>query len=177
MGHCRLLGIFLALSASAALGQTSPPPNPCQGPDFEAFDFWEGVWEVHTSDGTAQGLNRIEKLHGGCMLLESWTSVRGGTGTSLNYFDVAASQWVQVWSGVGGSQIDIRGGLVGESMVLTGTLTTAANKATVPFRGTWTPLPDGRVRQFFEQSTDDGKTWAPWFEGFYRRMEAATDEE
>ena len=35
-----------------------------------------------------------------------------------------------------------------------------------PFRGTWTPLADGRVRQFFEQSTD-GVEWTPWFDGYY----------
>ncbi|MCJ7591455.1 MAG: hypothetical protein MUO51_08890 [Woeseiaceae bacterium] len=33
----------------------------------------------------------------------------------------------------------------------------------------WTPLPDGRVRQFFEQSDDGGVTWVSWFEGFYTR--------
>jgi len=32
-------------------------------------------------------------------------------------------------------------------------------------------LPDGRVRQFFEQSTDGGETWTTWFEGFYTRKE------
>jgi hypothetical protein len=41
----------------------------------------------------------------------------------------------------------------------------------VPFRGLWTPLPDGRVRQFFEQSNDGGETWVPWFEGFYTRKD------
>jgi hypothetical protein len=35
----------------------------------------------------------------------------------------------------------------------------------------WTPLADGRVRQFFEQSDDDGTNWTPWFEGFYSRVD------
>jgi hypothetical protein len=26
------------------------------------------------------------------------------------------------------------------------------------------------VRQYFEQSTDEGETWQPWFEGFYSRV-------
>ena len=37
-----------------------------------------------------------------------------------------------------------------------------------PFRGRWTPLPDGRVRQYFEELTPD-KKWQPWFEGFYAK--------
>ena len=31
-------------------------------------------------------------------------------------------------------------------------------------------MDDGRVRQFFEQSNDEGETWSPWFEGFYTRQ-------
>jgi hypothetical protein len=30
-------------------------------------------------------------------------------------------------------------------------------------------LPDGRVRQLFEESEDEGKTWALWFDGYYTR--------
>ena len=36
-------------------------------------------------------------------------------------------------------------------------------------RGTWTPNPDGSVRQQFEISTDEGKTWQLNFDGLYRR--------
>ena len=35
-------------------------------------------------------------------------------------------------------------------------------------RVTWRPLPDGRVRQTFESSTDGGKTWSVSFDGFYK---------
>ena len=74
--------------------------------------------------------------------------------------------------GSGGNQVLIRGGLANGSMVLTGTLTTVADGKTKRFRGTWTPLDDGRVRQYFEESSDDGDTWTPWFEGFYARTDA-----
>jgi hypothetical protein len=30
-------------------------------------------------------------------------------------------------------------------------------------------MPDGRVRQLFEQQADGG-TWAPWFDGYYNRQ-------
>jgi hypothetical protein len=63
-----------------------------------------------------------------------------------------------------------------EGMRLVGTLHGVGSDTTLPFRGLWTPLPDGRVRQFFEQSNDDGTTWTPWFEGFYTRTENLAEE-
>jgi hypothetical protein len=45
-----------------------------------------------------------------------------------------------------------------------------------PFRGTWTPLPDGIVRQHFEESSDGGETWATWFDGYYHPQESAESE-
>jgi hypothetical protein len=36
-------------------------------------------------------------------------------------------------------------------------------------RITWTPLPEGRVRQFWENSRDEGKTWSVAFDGTYVR--------
>jgi hypothetical protein len=39
------------------------------------------------------------------------------------------------------------------------------------FRMTFTPSPDGSVRQFIEQSRDGGETWYVWFDGRYVRQE------
>jgi hypothetical protein len=36
-------------------------------------------------------------------------------------------------------------------------------------RITWTPLPDGRVRQLWEVSSDGGSSWAVSFDGYYER--------
>ena len=93
----------------------------------------------------------------------------GGTGMSVNYLDLITNEWVQIWNAEGGSQINVRGGLTDDGMAMEGTLHNVANGTTVPFKALWTPLPDGRVRQFFEQSNDGGETWTPWFEGFYTR--------
>ena len=43
------------------------------------------------------------------------------------------------------------------------------------FRGTWTPNPDGSVRQHFEISADDGATWTTWFDGKYVRAGQGMD--
>ena len=143
---------------------------PCKHRDkFSEFDFWLGEWDVHTANGSYAGKNRIEKAQAGCVLVENWVSVTGVPGMSMNYFDISSNEWVQVWSGAGGTQIVIRGGLSDEGLLLEGQINYVANGTSAPFRGLWTPLPDGRVRQFFEQSSDGGETWAPWFEGFYTR--------
>ncbi len=163
-------GMFLPANAQQ---QTQERPRPCtERPEFAQFDFWVGNWEVRTAKGDLAGTNRITKRADGCALLEEWTSAGGGSGISVNYYDPAAGEWVQVWNGSGGTQITIRGGLdEGGAMALSGTLHYVSREQTVAFRGLWTPLPDGRVRQYFEQSTDDGETWQPWFEGFYSRID------
>ncbi len=137
---------------------------------FGAFDFWVGSWDVHDASGVLQGTNTITRDERGCMLTERWTNVVGGTGMSVNFLDRITGEWVQIWNSEGGAQIQIRGGITDDGMLLTGTLHNVAAATTFPFRGLWTPLPDGRVRQYFEQSNDGGETWVPWFEGFYTRQ-------
>ncbi|MDJ0918218.1 MAG: hypothetical protein QNJ05_10665 [Woeseiaceae bacterium] len=140
--------------------------------DFNAFDFWVGDWDVHTADGTLAGENSIAKVHNGCLVTESWQGVQGSVGTSINYLDRVNDEWVQIWNDAGGSQINIRGGLTDDGMLLVGKIHYISNGTTADFRGLWTPLSDGRVRQFFEQSVDGGKTWTTWFEGFYTKKSA-----
>jgi hypothetical protein len=145
---------------------------PCEHDEtFRDFDFWVGDWEVHGPKGGFAGTNTIERAQRGCVLIENWSSAHGSTGMSINYLDKTTGEWVQVWNAEGGSQIHIRGGMTDDGMLLVGTLHDVASNTTTPFRGLWTPLPDGRVRQYFEQSTDEGKTWTVWFDGFYTRKD------
>jgi hypothetical protein len=148
----------------------SAPAFPCEDQQqFADFDFWVGSWDVHLADGTFAGSNVISREQRGCVLVENWTGAQGSTGMSINYLDKRTGKWVQIWHAASGYQIDIRGGLTPDGMRLTGNIYYISNDKTLPFRGLWTLLPDGRVRQFFEISQDDGATWAPWFEGFYSR--------
>ena len=157
----------------ALVAAMSVKAYPCEhDPAFSAFDFWLGEWDVHVAGGALAGSNVIERAERGCVLTESWTSAGGGTGSSINYVDKITGEWVQVWNSASGSQINIRGGMTDDGMLLTGTIHYVSNGTTAPFRGLWTPLPDGKVRQFFEQSSDGGETWTPWFEGFYARKTA-----
>jgi hypothetical protein len=157
----------------AIVAEMSKQAFPCEhDPAFSAFDFWVGEWDVELANGTYVGSNRIERAERGCVLVENWTSASGGTGMSINYLDKVTEEWVQIWNSAGGSQINIRGGMTDDGMLLSGTIHYVANGTTAAFRGLWTPLEDGRVRQFFEQQSPDGEAWSPWFEGFYNKKSA-----
>lgn len=168
-----LMSLACGVPGSAALAQEpAARPLPCETDTRHAgFDFWVGHWDVFLADGRKAGSNVIAKTESGCLLVEHWTGAGGSSGTSMNYFDPVAAQWVQVWVSGDRTIIDIRGGLHQGSMLLVGTIKDAANPDGARFRGTWTLLDDGRVRQFFEQSTDAGATWTPWFEGFYVKQQ------
>lgn len=169
----RALPLVGAALLAGWAGAAAAAEGPCDAPSHRAFDFWIGEWVVSLPDGREAGRNRIEREQGGCVLVERWRGAQGGTGISLNYFDPAAEVWRQVWISPQ-TQIDVSGGLVDGSMVLEGTITYVGDLRTHPFRGTWTPLEDGRVRQFFEEAREPGQ-WTPWFEGFYRRADADAD--
>jgi len=167
-------GVAAQQADDQAAADSAPPPSyPCEEDErFSAFDFWVGEWDVHDASGTYQGSNTISREQRGCVLVENWTGAGGSTGTSINYLDTKSDEWVQFWIAAGGYHIDIRGGMTDDGMLLTGIIHTYNNGITTPFRGLWTALPDGRVRQFFEISSDGGETWVTWFEGFYTRKAA-----
>lgn len=175
-----VLAPLCALAAGAAQSvpdQAQPVPpaaaGPCAGPEFRQFDFWIGRWTVQRPDGHAAGINAITSEEAGCAIVEHWTSANGGTGQSLNFFDPAAGKWRQVWVGLG-LVLTMEGGLVDGAMVLEGPLQYVGTGRVTRLRGMWTVLPDGRVRQQFHESEDAGRSWKPWFDGYYSRAGTAT---
>ena len=143
-------------------------PQVCTGAKHREFDFWAGSWRVHDAGNKFAGDNSITIEQGGCVLVERWRSAQGGTGQSFNYFDPVVGLWKQRWIGLG-LILEMQGKLKGDSMILEGPLHYVRQNRTTRLRGTWTPLPDGRVRQRFVESADDGKTWTEWFDGYYAR--------
>jgi hypothetical protein len=147
-----------------------PPPPGGTAPGHRQFDFWLGEWMVRDAAGKVVGENRITSQHKGCALLENWTGAGGFTGTSLNIYDAERKKWHQTWVDVGGGLLLLDGGVVDGAMVLTGESPApdAPGKTSLQ-RITWTPLPDGRVRQLWESSNDAGKTWTVAFDGYYTK--------
>jgi hypothetical protein len=153
----------------AALMQVAQSAHACSRDECRQFDFWVGSWEVFNPAGARVGRNHIRRVENGCALSESWTSARGGTGSSINFYHPGRGKWVQTWFDGNGGVIDLEGELRDGAMHLRGTNFSSDGTHEL-IRGTWTPLADGRVRQFFEQSRDQGATWYVWFDGYYVRQ-------
>lgn len=149
-----------------ALLQGGLPPA-CQTPEFAQFDFWLGEWDVVAATGARAGSNTITRVHGGCVVLERWTGTGGVTGSSFNIYTPATGKWHQIWVDSSGTLLQLEGELAGGSMVLQGAGLTP--KGPMQNRITWTPRADGSVRQFWEISSDGGKTWQASFDGVYRK--------
>jgi hypothetical protein len=161
-----------SLAQEQAAEPATPPESICETDEhFRDFDFWVGEWNVYANDEeqTFQGTNSVTRQHDGCLLVENWTSARGGGGSSMNYYDPLEGRWRQLWV-AGGYSIDYTGSLDdGGSMFLNGKINYYKTGRSFKFRGTWTPRPDGSVRQFFEQHDPERNAWTVWFDGLYVR--------
>lgn len=138
---------------------------------FRAFDFWAGEWDVIDNvTGNHSGTNTIQKMENGCMLMESWVSSRGSTGTSVNYYNPLTKQWRQLWISEGRYSIDIVGNIEDGAMVLEGSIYYFQGSI-AKFRGRWSQNDDGSVRQMFEQHDSETDSWNVWADLNYVRTE------
>lgn len=170
MSDYRWSVLLLAL-AGACVSVECPAQQaaPCSAPQHRQFDFWLGDWEVKDASGKPAGTNRIESILGGCAIRETWQGTQGLDGTSLNLY-APDGKWHQTWVDDQGNLLELAGGLEEGKMVMRGTTPSRREPGkTVLHRVAWTPLDGGRVRQFWEASLDDGKTWAVQFDGVYSR--------
>ena len=164
-----VLGV-LAVAPLPVVGQ-SDAPVPCSTAEHRQFDFWLGEWTVMDPWGKTTGTNRISKAFGGCVLHEQYETARGYSGSSFNIYDAARQKWHQTWVDTSGTLLQLDGGLVGEIMILEG-VGPGAGGSTARHRITWTPNPDGSVRQLWE-ATDPAGEWFVVFDGRYVRRTAA----
>jgi hypothetical protein len=141
----------------------------CPDPRSHQFDFWIGYWEVTNANGSIAGHNRIEPILNGCVLQETWAGISLSAGTSLNFFDTNRGKWRQFWVWREGTTLELEGGMVDGSMVLEGDSVEEGKPARN--RITWTRRPNGNVRQLWEISMDNGKSWQSLFDGTYQPAE------
>lgn len=141
--------------------------RPCEfNPISRQFDFWIGEWDVFTQQGQKAGANLIQKNEDGCLLLENWTGSYGGTGKSINFFDANLKAWRQIWIDNRGSSSEFKGQYIDSVMDFRGEKTLPDDKK-AKTRLRFFFMSTEKVRQFAEQSVDDGKTWQTTYDFIY----------
>ena len=161
--------VLLALAGtSTTRAEDGTAAKPCASLSHRQFDFWLGTWNV-TQAGKTAGQNKIESILNGCALMESWKGTGGVTGHSLNTYDSTRDVWHQTWVDSTGSLLTLEGRFKEGAMVLEGVASDEkGNKARQ--RITWTAPSRDEVRQLWQSSTDNGKTWKTEFDGLYSRQ-------
>jgi hypothetical protein len=165
-----LLVLIVSLSAAAQKKRAFAAPKgpPCSTAAYRQFDFWLGEWEVQTPKGTSAGENKVEKILEGCAIRESWTSVDGSHGSSLTSYDGPAGRWTQTFVDDLGMVLVLDGEFRDGKMVLSGRRSGPRGSSMLN-RIVWQKVEGDRVRQRWEQSSDEGKNWTLLFEGIYTR--------
>jgi hypothetical protein len=149
--------------------------RPCSDSMYHQFDFWIGDWEAFDTKNKKVGDSKITAILDGCFILEEWTSttVNKGiryAGKSYNHYNVAQKSWQQYWVDNTGAATEYFNGRYEPGKM---TLETANEKqadgALKIQKMTFYNLGPDRVRQYGENSTDNGKTWKTDFDFEYRR--------
>ena len=151
----------------ALLEKARRAATPCAFvPEARQFDFWVGTWDVRTATGDLAGTNEIRSGAAQCVLVETWKSTSGGSGQSFNFYDGVAKKWRQIWVDGSGVVTRFEGTFRDGSMRFEGERFEASGELT-RVKMTFTPLPDGRVRQRGEASSDGGKTFVEEYDLYY----------
>jgi hypothetical protein len=162
-----LVAAVLSLTAGVTPAQT-PPQGACSTPQHRAFDFWIGRWSVSpTGKPQVVAESLIESVYNGCGIRENWMPKTHQDGGSLSSYQPVDGSWRQTWIDSSGGHAEFVGRWNGEAMVLTGAWPDANGRSRT-VRMTYSPEPNGAVRQLGEASYDGGKVWAPEFDFTYR---------
>lgn len=133
-----------------------------------AFDFWVGEWEVFSNSATRQraGTSSIQNVSGGCLILENWTTWNGPyNGKSMNFYVPETGKWRQIWTDSGRNLSYFEDGEYKDG-AMRFTTTTAQGQ---PGKLTFFNLGPNKVRQFYEVSADEGKTYQVGYDFIYVR--------
>jgi hypothetical protein len=147
---------------------------PCyQDKHAREFDFWIGEWDVYvTGTNIYAGNSVIQRISGGCAILENWQSAVS-EGKSLNFVNDSTHKWKQVWVGSypNGKQ-DFVNGEYKDSVMRFAFTTTDAQGRTLQGKFSFFNQGPNQVRQLNETSSDDGKTWIVSYDFTYKRKKS-----
>jgi hypothetical protein len=176
------MGSAQAVSAQGSAAQpgqapaVNATPQPCAAdPNYRAFDFWIGEWDVQPTGATRAPIGSgatsiIERQLDGCVVQENWLPRGGrGAGKSFNIYNRVTKQWEQYY-------VDTRGTitLYKGSFREDGHLYFEADQfgTSNKIRMTFFNQGPNQVRQLGHMSADGGKTWTVTFDLTYVRKPA-----
>jgi hypothetical protein len=149
----------IALSGDAQNNKQTP----CSSPEASQFDFWLGDWDLTWSD-SLHGTNHVEKIMDGCTVQENFNDPGiGYSGKSWSVYNRNYKMWQQTWVDNQGGYIDLTGGMMSDSMVLTTAErvvpTTVSPTGKMINRMVFYKIKPDSFDWNWEASTDGGKTW------------------
>jgi tetratricopeptide (TPR) repeat protein len=151
--------------------------NPCMhSAEARQFDFWVGEWDVFDPTGRKAGDSAIQRVAGGCGVLENWTSNGGGDGKSINFYDPQTHQWYQYWIGSDGQPTRFNG-VYREGALRYDGEPSMVNGHRQLSRLTFFNVDANTVRQLSEHSDDEGKTWIVNYDFKYVRKTATAESQ
>lgn len=168
--------------AGAAAEESGASPQPAaagaSGPvcggdarPYRDFDFLVGSWDFFTMDDRKIGEQVYTKREQGCLIVEDWTTLNGGTGMGVNFVDPATGLWRQVWMSPR-FHIDYSGGLdENGDILLEGRIYPNDGSADAPVRGVYARQDDGSVVKEFLQFNEETNVWERFFIGRARRID------
>lgn len=159
----------LLATSTIAHGQ-APATQPCRATAVSRnLDFWVGDWDVYVGT-TLAGRDTVERVVGGCGVVERWTDAGGGRGMSLFAYDARKDLWTQTWvtddsSLPGGIKVKVLRAHAPSTTTFQGEIE-GKSGAVYYDRTILTAVSGGRVQQQIQVSRD-GVTWRTAFDAIY----------
>jgi hypothetical protein len=133
-------------------------------------DFWVGVWDVIVK-GSRPASTGSRRSSTAASSRKNWKGAGGGEGKSWNWYDTGDGKWHQLWlDAQGAPSLHLTGAFADGVMRYEGT-SIGPGGAKMMNRLQFFKLPENKIRQLWEQSTDGGTTWTTVFDGEYRRRQ------
>jgi tetratricopeptide (TPR) repeat protein len=149
---------------------------PCKTrPRARDFDFWVGEWEVFNNNypNHRVGSSVIQNVAGECTILENWQAYNSPfSGKSQNWYDPNTGKWTQLWIGSGGGHVYFTDGEYRDGAMRFKSKQTMPNGTEQTGNFIFYNLGPDKVRQYYEVSTDGGKTFQVSYDFIYIRKKA-----
>jgi hypothetical protein len=143
-------------------------------PEHRQFDFWLGEWKMFDySSGTKGkliGVNTITLLCNDYVIHEHAEMLDGLVGYAHLIYNKQDNQWHQMWVDNGGNVAWFAGGLKDGRMILSGKHPGSKLGVTAVDSVSWSVISPNEVRQLWQISEDDGRTFFTAADNLYVRL-------